>query len=502
MPPDEPPVPPKPKYIEINRAQLSWEAVDLENLIPADHSARAIWALVGRLDWSVFEQDIQSFEGEGGRSRWPAQLLISVWVYSYSEGVSSARAIERMTESDPGMRWLCGGQIINYHTLSDFRMQQKERLNEVFTQILGLLESEDLIDLSTVMQDGTKVRAVASKESFHRRKTVEAHLERARQAVEELNARGEGEQSGRERPTRAGAARQRAAEEKLERMKEALKELAAREAEAKPSEREGLRVSETEAEARKMKQTDGGWAPSYNVQTSTEAKNKILVAVSVNQDGNDLGQLVSAVEQVEANLGRRPERVVADNGYASRDNVREMASREIELIAPWKEAASREAGALKVNGIDREFNSSVFVAEPSGKAMRCPAGKQLVIWKQHQHHGERCRIYQAAAEDCGICAYQRRCCGEQTVRQLHRIEEGPAMQAYLERMKQPHVQELYKKRKAVAETPHLRWKTMFKWRQFSVRGLAQATKEALWLAITYNIQQWIRLSWKLSLSPS
>jgi hypothetical protein len=53
------------------------------------------------------------------------------------------------------------------------------------------------------------------------------------------------------------------------------------------------------------------------------------------------------------------------------------------------------------------------------------------------------------------------------------------MQAYLERMEQPETQQFYKQRKAVAETPHLWWKAIFAWRQFSVRGLARAAKEAI-----------------------
>ncbi|HWF46143.1 MAG TPA: hypothetical protein VG168_03985 [Bryobacteraceae bacterium] len=59
-------------------------------------------------------------------------------------------------------------------------MQQKSWLEELFVQVPAVLEQEEFLDLSTVMQDGTKVRAVASKESFHRRKTLEEHRERAR----------------------------------------------------------------------------------------------------------------------------------------------------------------------------------------------------------------------------------------------------------------------------------------------------------------------------------
>jgi hypothetical protein len=40
----------------VNRQQMSWRAVDVEHLIGEDHPARAIWALVGRLNLSAFYQ--------------------------------------------------------------------------------------------------------------------------------------------------------------------------------------------------------------------------------------------------------------------------------------------------------------------------------------------------------------------------------------------------------------------------------------------------------------
>jgi hypothetical protein len=375
-------------------------------------------------------------------------------------------------------------------------MEQKERLSSLFTQVLALLASEDLIDLQTVMQDGTKVRAQAGKQSFHRRRTLEEHLGDARAAVEELDRRSEGAETAETKgnESRAEATRKRCAREKLGRMEAALKEMAKLESAARSGASDQLRVSESEAEARKMKQNDGGFAPSYNIQTSTEAKNTFLVAVSVTQDANDMGQLVGAAAAIEEATGHKPERIVADNGYASRDNVRAMAEEKIDLIAPWKQGASREAGALKVNGIDAAFASERFLSHSEPDRLECPAGKQLVVLREHKHHGERCVIYGATAEDCAACEHRQRCCGNrEQARQVHRVVEGEAMQAYLRRMEQPEVHELYKRRKVVAETPHMRWKATFKWRQFSVRGLAKAAKETIWLALTYNVQQWIRL---------
>jgi hypothetical protein len=75
---------------------------------------------------------------------------------------------------------------------------------------------------------------------------------------------------------------------------------------------------------------------------------------------------------------------------------------------------------------------------------------------------------------------------------VRQIQESAAMQAYLQRMQDPAMQELYKKRAAVAEYPNLWMKHLRKWRRFSVRGKAKACREALWRALSYNAEQWIR----------
>ena len=79
----------------VNRQQLSWRAVDVEQLISEDHPARAIWTVVGGLDLRRFYENIESSAEEGGRPAIDPQLLISLWVYAYSRGIGSAREIER-----------------------------------------------------------------------------------------------------------------------------------------------------------------------------------------------------------------------------------------------------------------------------------------------------------------------------------------------------------------------------------------------------------------------
>ena len=82
-----------PGYEVIDREQLCWRVMDVERLIGEDHRARAIWEFVGRLDLSGYREEARAVEGRAGRPGWEPRLLISLWVYAYSEGVGSARAI-------------------------------------------------------------------------------------------------------------------------------------------------------------------------------------------------------------------------------------------------------------------------------------------------------------------------------------------------------------------------------------------------------------------------
>lgn len=96
---------------------------------------------------------------EGGRSAFDPQLLISLWIYAYSQGIGSAREVARRCEYDPAFQWLTGWEEVNYHTLGDFRVEKQKELDELFTQVLAALSQEGLITLEQVMQDGTKIRA-------------------------------------------------------------------------------------------------------------------------------------------------------------------------------------------------------------------------------------------------------------------------------------------------------------------------------------------------------
>jgi transposase len=148
----------EPLIRRINREQMMWRAVDVEQLIGEDHVARAIWDLVGRLDLEGFYAGIECSEEEGGRPAYDPRLLISLWIYAYSQGMGSAREVARRCEWEPALQWLTGCETVNYHTLSSFRVEYRAELDELFTQVLGLMSTEGLITLEQGLEELQKLR--------------------------------------------------------------------------------------------------------------------------------------------------------------------------------------------------------------------------------------------------------------------------------------------------------------------------------------------------------
>jgi transposase len=177
------PTSPTPRLVSIDRRQILLRTVDVEKLIDEDHSARSVWELVGRLDLSLYHAQIEAVEGGAGRNHTDPQLLVSLWLYAYSRGISSAREVARQCEFEPGFQWLCGLQAISHRTLSGFRSENKAALDDLFVQVLGMLSAEGLISLERVTLDGTKIKANAGGNSFRRKEKLEAHLELAREQV-------------------------------------------------------------------------------------------------------------------------------------------------------------------------------------------------------------------------------------------------------------------------------------------------------------------------------
>ena len=285
-------------------------------------------------------------------------------------------------------------------------------------------------------------------------------------------------------------------------MEQALAELEKiREAKAGGEAKEQARVSQTDPSARIMKQGDGGYAPSYNAQISTDAAHGIIVGAGVSQAASDYGELVGSVDRVEQNTGRKPKQVVTDGGFTSRENVVAMDEKGIDMIGSLDDHNAQSAGQMQRRGVQEAFYPQAFTYDPVQDLYRCPAGEVLRHDSQEKRVGVVHHRYQAAAAVCAVCRFKSQCCPQKETkgRTISRAVEAPAVQAFITKMQTDAAKAIYRLRGPVAEFPNAWIKAKIGLRQFRVRGLLKVGMETLWACLTYNIQQWIRLSWRSQL---
>ena len=318
---------------EANRSQLAWGRIDLDAQLPDDHPARAICAVIERLDLKALYAQIDARDEVAGASAIDPKILLALWVYATSEGEGSGREIWRLTQMHAAYRWICGGVDVGYHTLTDFRSQQGEVVNAVITQVLALLMKQDLVDLGRVAQDGTRVRASAGAASFRREQTLQALMQEARTHLDVVTR----EAADPAISARRAAARKRGAQQRLERIEAALKQIPeVTETKKRSGAKDATaRVSTTDPDARVMKRGDGGFRPAFNVQFATTADQaRVIVGVEVTNRGSDAGQSTPMLEQVEQRTGVRPADLLIDGGYAQHEAIDVATEKNVILYAP------------------------------------------------------------------------------------------------------------------------------------------------------------------------
>lgn len=494
---------PAPRLKPINRKQLLLIPVDVERLVPLDHEVRAIWEFTGHLDLTAYYQAIHAVEGRAGCTAFDPRLLASIWIYAYSKGIGSAREISRLCDYDPAYQWLTGMEPINYHTLADFRSSHKDSLDQLFVQVLGIMSAEGLITLERVMHDGTKIKALAGNNSFRREERIREHLKAAEEQMQQSPDDSDSGVSCKEEASlRAERARERAAQEKKERMEHALLELEKIGKTKSRGKKKEARVSMTDPDARIMKQSDGGYAPSYNLQLSTDATAGVIIGVGMSQRPEDVNELMPAIARIEENLGEIPRQVVADGGYTHWENIVAMNAAGIDFIGSLMDR-NRVAGQCAQRGVGDAFRPEHFVYDEQNDTYTCPKGKTLRYNGQEKLIGRTRHIYRARKKDCGLCPHRGQCCpGKANRRSVVRRVPDPAVVFFVEKMKTEKAKAIYKQRSAIAEFPHAWIKEKLCLRQFHLRGLVKVGMEALWACLTYNIQQWIRLCWRPKLAKA
>jgi transposase len=312
----------------------------LRDWLPEDHLVYFVSDVVDQLDLSAIHAVYD--KEKRGQPPYDPRLMTKLLVYGYCTGVFSSRKIQKRLQEDIPFRVLAAGNEPDFRTISDFRKIHLAALQGLFEQVLEMALESGAVKLGRVALDGTKVKANASKHramSYGRMKEKQQQL---RQEVKQLLAEAEatdeeedrlhGNKRGDELPEELRRRETRLA--KIKKAKKVVEERAREKAAAegksaeevyksKPTEKDQYNF--TDPESRIMKGGDG-FVQGYNAQAAVEPELGLIVGQSVTQAANDKEQLKPMVEAIEQQSGQRPEAILADSGYCSEANLKELES--------------------------------------------------------------------------------------------------------------------------------------------------------------------------------
>jgi transposase len=366
------------------RHQVELGVFTLDNRVPVDHSVREIDAVIAGLDLTMLDAKIRSNAEAGGRPAIDPRILLTLWVYGTTQGEVEASEIARRTQTDDIYRWICGGVSVGERKLADFRAKGAEVFDAMLTQVIVALMSEGLIDLHRTAQDGTRVRTWTGADSFRRQDTLETLLAETRAHLAALQARAD--DGGRSKVARV--AQERGARQRVERLERAVARVRTLAAELTEAERKdpkkAPRVSATDPEATRMKMSDGGFRPAFNVQFDTTADGQgAVVGVSVSNRGYDYGEMTPMQAQVEQRSGQRPNQKLVDGGYVKKEDIREVEQSGTQVFAPMpkRSAAPGSRSEVERSAEEKAFYERIQSAE--GKAVYHQRGEVAELTNAH-----------------------------------------------------------------------------------------------------------------------
>jgi hypothetical protein len=224
---------------------------------------------------------------------------------------------------------------VNYHTLNDFRTDNEQALDDLLTQMIAALTSQDLVSVQRISADGTRQRAAAGRSSFKTLETIERHLAEAREHMKAMKAQALDPNASLQRQR----ALERAARERQERLEKAVGELkkvadAKAAQKEKPSKHQAPKASTTDPEARQMRMPGGGTAPALNVQFAVAVEGRAIVGVGVTNAGSDVHESEPMRKQVEKRTGQEVKEMLIDGGYIGLDNIDAAADAGTTVYAP------------------------------------------------------------------------------------------------------------------------------------------------------------------------
>jgi transposase len=335
-----------------------------------------------------------------GRPAFHPSMLLKLYIYGYLNRVQSSRRLEREAARNLEVMWLTGRLVPDHKTIADFRKDNGPAIKKVCAQFVALCRKMGLLAKASVAIDGSKFKAVNSRDNNFTKGKMERRLAQIEESVARYLSQLEtadrltaGEASSEEL-----AARTTRLKEKLAKLEEEVKRLKAIEKEmlAAPDQQ----ISFTDPDSRSMATSGrGSGMVGYNVQAAVDTTNHLIVAHEVSNVGTDKSQLANMANQAKAALEAKSLEAFADRGYFKGEEI--LACEEAGIMVTLPKPQTSEAKS------EGRFGKQDFRYVAAEDVYICPAGERLVRHFTNEENGLVLRHYWTNA--CRTCALKAQC---------------------------------------------------------------------------------------------
>ena len=478
-------------YIKSNPHQTYLIPPKLTDLFSENHVCYLIEQITDSLDYSEFDQ---KYAGVGAPAYHP-QVNLKLLMMANVDGMRSSRKIAKNAQENAVYIYLAEKLQPDFRTISDFRKDNPQIVEQVFLKLSQFAYEHGLIDLSHLIVDGSTIQAnannnrVLDKATIKKlRKYIRKEIERGIK-VDEEEDKIYGDRGLHQLPEDLNTSEKRRpivrkiVDEINKAMKEDNKQKVAEidsnlEQIGEAMEKDGFKkYSITDPDARFMLSKHGLVKLNYNTQLAVD-KSGIILSNDVVQDCEDRHQLVPMINKVENNFGQLPEgtTISTDGLYMSPDIV-ELDQRGYNLLMPTYGMQKRE--------IDK-YDKWNFIYDKDNDHYICPEGKFVgspSVTKDKRYGTIRTYV----CRDCPTCPVQKLCAKSQKFKRITAIPHEWLMSKIREKMKTEEGRAFYKVRSKTVEPAFGDIKENKKFRRFLLRGKEKVKIEWNLVCVASNL---------------
>jgi len=455
-----------------NRYQMQLLPQRIEEYIAPDDSVRAYDAFVEALD--LRELGITLDPYQVGNSEYHPRSMLKLLVYGYSYGIRSPRKLERACHHNLSFIWLTSGLKPDHKTIAEYRRKNKETLAQVLKQCARICIKLNLIEGNTLFLDGSKIRANASIKNTWTKEKAQKALKHIDKRIKDILTQCDRVDEAEEGTGSLVTMDKELKDQKIlkSKVKNILKEL---------EEEKQKSLNTTDPECTRINSLQGSHA-GYNLQSTVDEKEGLILSIDVVSENNDLNQFASQINQANQILGKKCKTACADSGYATTDQLEKIDQQGIKVIVPSQRQARK--------GEPHEFAKERFTYDPKNDGYICPEGHKLTLSSTNKKN----KTYIISDKrTCLVCPHYGICTRSKTGRTIARLLNEEVRQRLEAQYEEPQSQEIYKLRKQKSELPFGHIKRNLKVDSFLLRGLKGVRAEASILATCFDLVRMITL---------